>query len=146
MSILFNKKIILLFYIFLVSCKLHEIELKNINLKEVKSIENNNIIADVELKINNKNNFSVFLKKIKIIIENDDKKMCSINLIKPIKVLPDEKIYSAQLKIEIEKEFKNLKNILANIFAAKKGLSYKGEIILNKFLLRKKIKIDKTNK
>ncbi|MCX7953736.1 MAG: hypothetical protein N3A01_00940 [Bacteroidales bacterium] len=128
---------IILILIFTFSCKINDVELKNISLKNVKTTTDGTILTDVEITINNKNAFSLKLIKLEILLKNDSTEVGTVSLIEPIKIFPNSKKYNAQLKIEINKDYKDLKNILINSFISNKTISYDLKIRVKKLFILK---------
>lgn len=132
-----------LLLISLFSCKIQEISVSRPNNFSIEKLSLNEIKLKIILPIENKNNFSFKVKESNLFFYVSDSKIGKINTLESTKIQANSnEFYPIIFEITTKDLLSNVLLLFKELNKKEPDLYIKGDIIVKKFPIRKKIKIN----
>ncbi len=133
-----------IFLLFLSSCTVKEVEITNIKNVSAKNITKKGIDFHLDIGINNPNNFSFTVQRVKANLYANNIYVGKINNPENFRVLKNS---TETYPIDFHLDFKSLKDnylqVFKTIISRKANIRIKGYVKVKKFIFSKKVYFDK---
>lgn len=126
---------------------LKPVELKEVKNVSIKSIQDNELILDVELVINNPNSRTFSVHNADLSVSMGEIMLGKLNEVEAFKIAAhSSKSYNILMTVDLNHLENNAKQLTKSLFKGGNALHIKGYIKASSFPIYKKIEIDETTK